>query len=289
MRRHSGRVKKASSYGTAPIHNLFGSASEGVLSEPRAETHSLYTFTVSELITPGGEEACHWGYRGWDGPQRVVSDGDLVWGSIHVGSASVLFSSCAHTAQTPTASAALLVRSINSAIALSITCFIGAFMKVFSVRGRISWSGQGGDLPQMRFWEASSISDVCFLLRVREIVYIILQILGAMTLHTFYFPLDHKIHPSWPYFHCLPLYVLSAALFSANPRLTLPKIDIVCPEMRLPSIETCFVGCRQPLFLQHQRCRVRRQRRPRLWTSIYHWRNFDVEWATGLKKLKEFF
>lgn len=109
-----------------------------------------------------------------------------------------------------------------------------------------------------------------------------------MTLHTFYFPLDHKIHPSWPYFHCLPLYVLSAALFSANPRLTLPKIDIVCPEMRLPSIETCFVGCRQPLFLQHQRCRVRRQRRPRLWTSIYHWRNFDVEWATGLKKLKEF-
>ena len=143
MRRHSGRVKKASLYGTAPIHNLFGSASEGVLSEPRAETHSLYTFTVSELITPGGEEACHWGYRGWDGPQRVVSDGDLVWGSIHVGSASVLFSSCAHTAQTPTASAALLVRSINSAIALSITCFIGAFMKAFSVRGRISWSGRG--------------------------------------------------------------------------------------------------------------------------------------------------
>ena len=58
MRRRSGGVKKASSYGTAPIHNLFASASEGVLSELRAETHSLHTFAVSELITPGGEEAC---------------------------------------------------------------------------------------------------------------------------------------------------------------------------------------------------------------------------------------
>lgn len=48
----------------------------------------------------------------------------------------------------------------------------------------------------MHFWEASSISNVHFLLRVGEIVYIILQILGGMTLRTFYSPLDHKINPS---------------------------------------------------------------------------------------------